>query len=106
MLAYFSRAGENYYYGGRTDLAVGNTEVVAGMIGGLIRCDVHRIEPADPYPDDYAETVARNVREQNANARPAIANPLASIARYDVVLLGSPIWIVDEGGPRLKRASG
>jgi flavodoxin len=94
LVAYFSRAGENYYYGGRTNLTVGNTEVLAGMIGRLIACDVHCIEPADPYPDDYEETVARNVREQNAGIRPAIANPLASIERYDVVLLGSPIWSV------------
>jgi flavodoxin len=94
LLAYFSRAGENYSYGGRTDLEVGNTEVLAGMIGRLIGCDVHRIEPVDPYPDDYAETVARNVREQGADARPAIANPPASIERYDIVLLGSPIWNV------------
>ena len=94
LLAYFSRAGENYYYGGRTQLAVGNTEVLAGMISQLIGCDVHRIEPVDPYHDDYEETVARNVQEQEANARPAIANPLASISSYDIVLLGSPIWNV------------
>ena len=94
MLAYFSRAGENYYYGGRTELQVGNTDVLAGMISQRIECDVYRIEPADPYPHDYAETVRRNVREQDAGARPAIASPLASIERYDTVLLGSPIWNV------------
>lgn len=94
LLAYFSRAGENYYYGGRTNLEVGNTEVLAGMISPLIGCDVYRIESADPYPDDYEETRERNVREQEANARPAIANPLASIEPYDTVLLGSPIWNV------------
>jgi flavodoxin len=94
LLAFFSRAGENYYYGGRTNLTVGNTDVLAGMISRLIACDVHRIEPAAPYPDDYAATVARNVREQEAAARPAIANPLTSIERYDVVLLGSPVWNV------------
>ena len=94
LLAYFSRAGENYYYGGRTNLTVGNTEVVAGMIARLIGCDVHRVVPVDPYPDDYSETVARNVREQNADARPAIAGLLASIESYDTVLLGSPIWNV------------
>jgi flavodoxin len=92
LVAYFSRAGENYYNGGRIELTVGNTEVLAGMISKRIRCDVHRIRPADPYPDDYDDTVQRNVREQQADARPAIANPLASIDAYDVVLLGSPIW--------------
>jgi flavodoxin len=94
LLAYFSRAGWNYHYGGQTHLDVGNTEVLAGMIRRLIGCDVHRIEPVDPYPDDYRETVARNVREQDADARPAIANPLASVESYDTVLLGSPIWNV------------
>jgi len=94
LLAYFSRPGENYSYGGRTQLEVGNTEVLAGMISPLIGCDVYRIEPVDLYPDDYEETVARNVREQEANARPAIANPLAAIEPYDTVLLGSPIWNV------------
>ena len=94
LLAYISRAGENYYYGGRTHLTVGNTEVLAGMIARLIGCDVHRIVPVDPYPDDYSETVERNVREQRADARPAITDPLASIGRYDTVLLGSPIWNV------------
>lgn len=94
LLACLSRPGENYYYGGRTDLRIGNTEVLAQMISGLVECDVHRIEPVEPYSDDYDETVARNVREQNADARPAIADPPTSIDGYDVVLLGSPIWNV------------
>jgi flavodoxin len=94
LLVYFSRAGENYFNGGRRRLTVGNTEVVAGMISRLIGCDVHRIEASDPYPDDYQPTVERNVREQNEGARPGIANPLTSIERYDTVLLGSPIWNV------------
>ncbi|MFJ8026891.1 flavodoxin [Streptomyces sp. NPDC096311] len=94
LLAYFSRAGENYYNGGRRNLRTGNTEVLAKMIGERVECDVHRIEPVDPYSDDYDETVARNVREQNADARPAIIGPPSSIDSYDVVLLASPIWNV------------
>ena len=94
LLAYFSRAGENYYYGGRTNLEIGNTEVLAGMISDAIGCDVHRVEAADPYPASYDDTVARNVREQNSDARPAIANPLPSIGPYDTVLLASGIWNV------------
>ncbi|WP_369240252.1 flavodoxin [Streptomyces sp. R21] len=94
LLAYFSRPGENYSYGGRADLEVGNTEVLARMISERIECDVHRIEAVDPYSDDYEETVARNIREQDADARPAVADLPSSIERYDTVLLGSPIWNV------------
>ena len=64
------------------------------MIGTLIACDVHRIEAADPYSDGYDATVARNVREQDGNARPAIVSPLPSIEDYDTVLLASGIWNV------------
>jgi flavodoxin len=94
LLAYFSRPGENYYYGGRRNLRVGNTEVLARMVNDLIDCDLYPIEPADPYSQNYDATVARNVDEQNSDARPAIANPLDSISQYDTVLVGSPIWNV------------
>jgi len=94
LLAYFSRAGENYHYGDTVDLEVGNTQVVADMIAGLIPVEVYRIEASDPYPHEYGATVDRNVREQNADARPAIAAPLPDVSVYDVVLLGSGIWNV------------
>jgi flavodoxin len=94
LLAYFSRPGENYWNGGRRNLEVGNTEVLARAISGRLDCDVHRIEAADPYPADYDETVQRNVQEQDTDARPAIAKPLASIDAYDTILLASPIWNV------------
>jgi flavodoxin len=94
LLAYFSRPGENYWNGGRRNLKVGNTEVLAREISARLDCDVHRIEAADPYPADYDETVARNLDEQDADARPAIANELASIDEYDTILLASPIWNV------------
>jgi flavodoxin len=93
-MAYFSRAGENYFNGGRTVLQVGNTAVVADMISSAAAVDVFRIEAADPYPDSYDATVARNVREQDAEARPAIAGNLPAVGGYDTVLLGSGIWNV------------
>jgi hypothetical protein len=64
------------------------------MIAKHIEAAVYPILAARPYPHSYAATVARNVREQNANARPRIANRLTSIDDCDVVLLGSPIWNV------------
>jgi hypothetical protein len=67
LIAYFSRAGENYFNGGRTFLEVGNTEVRARMIGERVPCDVYRIEAVDPDPETYDETVTRNVAEQEAD---------------------------------------
>ena len=103
LLAYFSRPGENYWYGGRRTLQVGNTEVLARMIGDQIGCDVHRIEAAEPYPAGYDDTVARNVREQEADTRPAIANGLPDLSAYGTVVLASPIWNVQ---PPMIMASG
>ncbi|WNB84773.1 flavodoxin [Cellulomonas sp. ATA003] len=94
LLVYFSRPGENYWYGGRRDLEVGNTEVLAAMIADRIDCDTYRIEGADPYSADYDDTVARNVREKEQDARPAIASPLPDVTGYDTVILPSPIWNV------------
>jgi len=94
LVAYFSRAGENYYYGDRINLEVGNTEVVANIIASTVSADVYRINAADPYPVGYDATVERNVREQDDDARPAIADPLPVLKSYDTVLLGSPIWNV------------
>ena len=92
LVVFFSRAGENYHYGGRTNLEVGNTEVVAGMIRDRTGADLYKIEPADRYPDSYDQTVDRNNEEQQSNARPAIAGALPDVGPYEVVILGSPVW--------------
>lgn len=94
LLVFFSRAGENYFNGGRKNLSVGNTEVAAGMIRDAIGCEVYQIQPSEPYSEGYDDTVRRNQQEQDRNARPEIVNPLASIDAYDVILIGSPIWNV------------
>lgn len=94
LLIYFSRAGENYWEGGRRDLEVGNTERLARMITERIGCDVYRVESSEPYSDDYDDTVARNVREQDTDARPGIVGEPPDTSAYDVVILASPIWNV------------
>lgn len=95
LLVYFSRAGENHWSGdGRVVIETGNTEVVAGYIADALGCDALKIEPANPYPFGYEETVARNVEERNAGTRPAIANlaELPDVDGYDTILLGCGIW--------------
>jgi flavodoxin len=94
LVAYFSRPGENYHYGDRIDLQVGNTETVASLIAERLDCDTYRIEAADPYPEDYDDTVARNTAEQDTDARPALAGDLPDMSAYNTILLGSPIWNV------------
>ena len=94
LLAFFSRAGENHHYGGRKNLEVGNTAVLASMIADRIGCDFDEIHAATPYAEDYDATVKRNVEEQNSNARPEIAGTPPDITAYDTILLASPIWNV------------
>lgn len=92
LLAFFSRPGENYWRGGRRHLDVGNTDALAHLIRERIDCDVFHIEASEPYPQDYDETVERNVREQDADGRPAIAGSLPDPRGYSTVILASPIW--------------
>jgi flavodoxin len=94
LLVYFSRPGENYSYGDRVNLEVGNTKVAAGMIRDLVDVDEYEIIAIDPYPEGYEATVQRNVQEENEDERPAIAGPLPDLAAYDTILLGSPVWNV------------
>lgn len=92
LLVYFSRAGENYWEGGRRDLDVGNTKRLAEMIAARVDCDVHELVAADPYREAYDPTVERNQREQNLFARPGIAGQLPDLSGHGTVLLGSPVW--------------
>jgi flavodoxin len=99
LLAYFSRPGENYHDGGRRNLEVGNTEVVARLIADRLAADTYRVEAAEPHPFSYDDTVERNRREQQQDARPALSTPPPPVEGYDVVLLGSPVWNV--GAPMI-----
>ncbi|MBX3193805.1 MAG: hypothetical protein KF727_01730 [Microbacteriaceae bacterium] len=92
LLAVFSRAGENYWNGGRRVLEVGNTDVVAGMIRDSLEVEHYRIEAADPYPFEYEPTVQRNWSEVQAGARPSLAAAPPGLNGIDTVLLGSPVW--------------
>lgn len=92
LVVYFSRTGENYWDGDRKNLKKGNTVVLAEEIAKQTGADVYEIVAADPYSDDYGATVARNVREEDEDSRPAIAHALPDLSRYQVVYLGSPVW--------------
>lgn len=70
----------------------GNTLVVAGQICRAVGGELFEIEPAAPYPLDYAQTVEQARRETASGHRPALKAGVARMASYDTVFLGFPIW--------------
>lgn len=84
----------------------GTTRGVAENIVTALGSDVatlHEIIPEQPYTAadlDYTNSDCRSVTEQHdPSARPAIANSVTDMNRYDVVFLGYPIWNND--APRI-----
>jgi len=92
LVAYYSRKGQNYVNGSIVDLAVGNTEVVAGMIQKITGCDMFHIESVKAYPAGYTETTDVAKDEMRANARPALTCRVDNMDLYDVIFLGYPNW--------------
>lgn len=52
LIAYFSRAGENYFSGALRTVPVGSTELAARMLRELTGAELFKIEPLPPYSDD------------------------------------------------------
>lgn len=90
LIAFYSRADENYVNGEIKTLPVGNTEVAAGMIRELTGADLFKIEQRQPYAKDYNECIAQAQDDQRQNARPELKNYPASLEEYDVIYLGYP----------------
>lgn len=90
MIAFYSRAEENYVNGMIKTLEVGNTEVAAGIIKELTGADWFKIEQAEPYAKSYNECIAQAQDDQRRNARPKLKNYPESLEEYDVIYLGFP----------------
>lgn len=88
LVAFFSRAGENYAVG---HIEQGNTHIVAEMIASATGGTLFRIEPATPYPDDYRACTEVAQREKRSKARPALVGDIAA-EEFDVIFLGYPNW--------------
>ena len=70
---------------------VRNTALIAQWIRKHIGGDMIEIEAVDPYPEPYFRTLAAAELERRSGKMRAI-RPVPSLAGYDVVFLGSPIW--------------
>jgi len=70
---------------------VRNTALVAKWIQKHIGGDLVPLEPVEPYPEPYGETLKAANAERAAGKHP----PLKSVPLldgYDIVFIGSPIW--------------
>ncbi|MGN0171330.1 MAG: flavodoxin [Acutalibacteraceae bacterium] len=90
LVAFYSRADENYVNGLIKTLEVGNTEVAAGIIKELTGADWFKIEQREPYAKDYNDCIEQAKADQRQNARPALKNPPQTLREYDVIYLGYP----------------
>lgn len=88
LVAFFSRAGENYSVG---YIEKGNTQIVAEIISEHTGGKLFHIETAIPYPSSYKECIEIAKQEKEDNARPAIKGDIP-VEDYDVVFIGYPNW--------------
>lgn len=89
LVAYFSRADENYGVG---VIEKGNTQILAEFIADYVNADQFHIKTVSAYPKTYKECVEKATQERNQKARPELAGPLPDLSGYDIVFLGYPIW--------------
>lgn len=90
LVAFYSRAAENYVNGAIVSLEKGNTEVAADIIQKLTGSDRFRIEQEKPYSSDYNECIAQAQRDQKNDIRPVLKKFMESLDEYDVIYLGYP----------------
>ena len=90
LIAFFSRADENYFGGAMRYVKVGNTEIVCNIIRELIPADTFRIEMKTPYSPVYMTCIDEAKRDLRAKARPELVSLPGSIDEYDTVVLAYP----------------
>ena len=90
LIAFFSRADENYFGGAMRYVKVGNTEIVAGIIENLIPADTFKIEMKNPYSPVYMTCIEEAKKDLRAKARPELVSMPESIDEYDTVILAYP----------------
>ena len=90
LIAYFSRADENYFGGAMRYVKVGNTETVCNFMKELIDADSFRIEMKAPYSPVYMTCIEEAKKDLRSNARPELVSLPESIDGYDTVVLAYP----------------
>ena len=108
LIAFFSRADENYFGGAMRYVKVGNTEIVVGFMKELIEeesrahreaqvphaprteVDSFKIEMKDSYSPVYMTCIDQAKKDLRAWARPELVSMPESIDEYDTIVLAYP----------------
>ena len=90
LIAFYSRADENYFGGAYRTIPVGNTEQAANMLAELTGADLFKIEQKVPYSANYQACIAEAKRDLQANARPELVSLPEDLDAYDEIYLGYP----------------
>jgi len=91
LVAFFSRAGENFFPGGLRNIEKGNTHVAAEMIAELTNGELFEIQSVDGYSESYKECVEQAKTEYGSNVRPQLKEDI-DITGYDLIFIGYPNW--------------
>ena len=90
LIAFFSRADENYFGGAMRYVKVGNTEIVCNSIKDIIDADMFKIEMKEPYSPVYMTCIEQAKKDLKDDARPELVNYLDSIDSYENIILAYP----------------
>ena len=90
LIAYFSRADENYFGGSVRYVKTGNTEIAVNKIREMIDADTFKIEMKRPYSPAYMTCIQEAKKDLQAKARPELISLPASVDEYDTVVLAYP----------------
>ena len=90
LIAFFSRADENYFGGAMRYVKTGNTEIVVNDMKEMIDADTFKIEMKDPYSPVYMTCIDEAKKDLRAKARPELVSMPASVDEYDTVVLAYP----------------
>ncbi len=90
LIAFYSRADENYFGGSMKYIEVGNTEKAAKMLAELTGADLFKIEQKEPYSANYRACVEQARKDKQENARPELVALPEDFDKYNEFYLGYP----------------
>ncbi len=90
LIAFFSRADENYFGGAMRYVKTGNTEIVCDILKGMLPADSFRIEMKEPYSPVYMTCIEQAKKDLRENVRPELMRLPESMDAYDTVVLAYP----------------